>query len=282
MEKERWRLEPYRQWALAHGWDEMVYRLVNGRSLRLFVLFPETVQRDGLAPAVVFVHGGGWTGGNAQQYLAHCAYFAQRGAVGISVEYRLMDREHGISLCDCMEDVAAAVAWLREHAAQMGVDSVRIAAMGDSAGAHLLLSLLARDRVYWPNALVNCNGVTDLTGTFLSFVPRQPNDTEASVLERAVQLSPLSHICAGLPPLLNLQGADDKTVLPDETERFHQAYRSYGNDSRYIVWPDTRHAFLVPDYTAPDWQIIRALQAADGFLSGLGFLQAQPKEEKTP
>ena len=153
MEKERWQLEPYRQWALAHGWDEVVYRLVNGRPLRLLALFPETVQRDGPAPAVVFVHGGGWTGGSAQQYLPHCAYFAQRGAVGISIGYRLMDREHGIPLCACMEDVAAAVAWLREHAVQLGVDSARMAAVGDSAGAHLLLSLLARDRAYWPNVL---------------------------------------------------------------------------------------------------------------------------------
>ncbi|NUU04123.1 alpha/beta hydrolase [Herbaspirillum robiniae] len=86
-------------------------------------------------PIVMFVHGGAFLRGNmnanAQIYGNVLYYFARRGMIGINVEYRLAPQAPypAGSL-----DVAAAVAWAREHAHEYGGDAQRLILIGHSAG----------------------------------------------------------------------------------------------------------------------------------------------------
>lgn len=98
----------------------------------------------GKAPLVVFIHGGGWRIGDKQNGAAgreKAAFFNAQGFAYASVNYRLSpDVMHPAHV----QDVAAALAWLADHAVAEGADPARIFVMGHSAGAHLA-ALVATD-----------------------------------------------------------------------------------------------------------------------------------------
>ena len=89
-------------------------------------------------PAVVLVHGGGFRGGARQSYLPVAIKLAERGYVAATVSYRLAPRHQFPA---AVEDVKAAVRYLRANADRFGIDPDRIGAMGGSAGGHLVLFL---------------------------------------------------------------------------------------------------------------------------------------------
>ncbi len=113
-----------------------------GGRLRIRIYEPDH-GRD--RPALVYFFGGGWTLGNLETCDAICrALTNAAGCVTVSVEYRLAP-EHPFPAA--VEDCRAGLAWVAEHAAQLGVDPGRLAVGGDSAGGNLAaaVSLLARD-----------------------------------------------------------------------------------------------------------------------------------------
>jgi acetyl esterase/lipase len=97
----------------------------------------DVYRRPGLsgAPVVVFVHGGAFIRGdkdsNTEIYGNVTRYFARHGCVGVNIEYRLAPEAAYPGGAD---DVARAVAWVRENAAAHGGDPTRIILFGHSAG----------------------------------------------------------------------------------------------------------------------------------------------------
>jgi acetyl esterase/lipase len=97
-------------------------------------------------PAVVYFHGGGYFFGHIDHFDGTVArYVSASGVPMLSVEYRRAP-EH--PLPTPVEDGYAALNWLYEHAAELGVDPDRIGVMGDSAGGGMAaaVSILARER----------------------------------------------------------------------------------------------------------------------------------------
>lgn len=86
-------------------------------------------------PVIVSIHGGGWVYGDKQRYQYYCMSLAQRGFAVVNFSYRLAP-EHKYPAQ--MEDVNAVFAWVMAHAGEYGMDSSRLFAVGDSAGAHML------------------------------------------------------------------------------------------------------------------------------------------------
>ena len=70
-----------------------IYKKVGDRELRLYVTKPSDWAADDRRPAIVFFHGGGWTGGNPGQFNEFAKYYATRGIVCFQVEYRLLDKK---------------------------------------------------------------------------------------------------------------------------------------------------------------------------------------------
>lgn len=115
---------------------DVVYASPGGRELRLDVFRPEVPGER--RPAVVFVHGGGWLWGSKLEHRTTAAHLAARGFVTASIEYRLArERIYPAAL----DDVKAAVGWLRANAARYGIDPELVGAAGSSAGAHLVAML---------------------------------------------------------------------------------------------------------------------------------------------
>ena len=98
-----------------------------------------------IAPAYLFIHGGGWFQGNIETSEIECWPLAEAtGAVVASVDYRLAP-EHKFPTA--VDDCVAAYTWLHAHAAELGIDPSRVAVGGGSAGGNLsaALCLIARD-----------------------------------------------------------------------------------------------------------------------------------------
>ena len=101
---------------------------------------------EAVRPALLSIHGGGFVLGSMDMDHAAAVLMAKGAdAVVVSVEYRLAP-EHPYPAG--LEDCYAALCWLHDHAAELGVDPTRLAVGGQSAGGGLSagLALLARDR----------------------------------------------------------------------------------------------------------------------------------------
>lgn len=251
------------------------YKTVGDRDLRVLVMQPTERARDERRPAIVWIHGGGWRSGSPEQFLPQMRYTVARGAVAFSVEYRLQQgKSPTIDIADCVADCADAIAWIRAHADELGVDPQRISVIGDSSGAHLALCLgtLPLPAASQANAVVSCSGMADLvTGKWRSSIlPGVDADS------RAHAVSPIRHLSADDAPVLILHGGLDSVVPPTYAEALHAACQQAGVDSELLLWPDASHAFILANYTATDTQISRALLATDAFLTRHGLLDGPP------
>jgi acetyl esterase len=107
---------------------------------------PKTLRRsDGLAPCLVFYHGGGWVIGDLDSHDVVCRKLAHEGElIVISVDYRLAP-EHKFPAA--VDDAITAARWISSNAKQLGIDAARLTIGGDSAGGNLaaVVALAARD-----------------------------------------------------------------------------------------------------------------------------------------
>lgn len=108
---------------------------------RLDIYYPKGVQG---APIVIFIHGGEWTRGDKAAVSYKPKFLNENGIILISVNYRLTPE---VTHPAHVRDVAAAIAWVREHATEFGGDPKKIVLMGHSAGCHLA-TLVALDPRY--------------------------------------------------------------------------------------------------------------------------------------
>lgn len=86
-------------------------------------------------PVIVSIHGGGWVYGDKERYQYYCMSLAQHGFAVVNYTYRLAPE---FKFPASIEDANLVFSWIFEHAAQYGLDTEHIFAVGDSAGAHQL------------------------------------------------------------------------------------------------------------------------------------------------
>jgi len=125
------------------GADSKGYEVLHDRTyaerssgpLKGDLYLPDT---DVPAPVVVMIHGGGWRNGGVDDMARFARRVAEAGFAVFNITYRLAP-EHKFPAQ--LEDVRAAVRWLRSSAAVYNIDPDRIGAWGYSAGAHLAMLL---------------------------------------------------------------------------------------------------------------------------------------------
>jgi acetyl esterase len=107
---------------------------------------PRTLrQSNGLAPCLVFFHGGGWVIGDLDTHDVVCRKLADEGQlIVIAVDYR---RAPEYKFPAAVNDALAATAWIADHAKELGIDTARLVVGGDSAGGNLaaVVAIAARD-----------------------------------------------------------------------------------------------------------------------------------------
>jgi acetyl esterase/lipase len=145
---------------------EVVNAAGDPETLRLDVYTPAGVAA-GPRPAILWFHGGGFRPGNdkRQRYIPLLAKaFAARGYMGIAPDYRVRTDPNADLLStirDAVADGRMALAWVRAHAAELGIDLSRLVLAGGSAGGMLITNL-----VHDPTcSLGEIGAVIDLWGT---------------------------------------------------------------------------------------------------------------------
>ena len=95
-------------------------------------------------PVVVWIHGGGWQGGDKSEVHKKPQAFVDKGFVFVSTNYRLLP---DVDMATIVRDVAKSIHWVHDHIAEYGGDPKRVLIMGHSAGAQLA-ALISTDERY--------------------------------------------------------------------------------------------------------------------------------------
>ncbi len=201
------------------------------------------------APAVLLIHGGGWTGKDSRWQMRPIAgKLARKGYVVLNVTYRLAPRWIYPAP---VEDMREAVKWLRVHAAEQGIDPTRIATFGYSAGGHLaaMTGLMEGPENSHIKAIVAGGAPSDLTfypGGDL--VPQFLGGNIKKIPERFKEASPVNYVTKHSPPMFIYHGTDDHLVPPEHAramisalERNHVFHETYWVEGR-----DHVATFLLP------------------------------------
>jgi acetyl esterase/lipase len=223
-------------------------------------------QGKGPFPAIVFVHGGGWTGGGRNDFRPQMYLFSQAGIVCVSLDYRLAPKH---TFPAQLEDVKCGVRWVRAHAKEYHVDPARIAAFGASAGAHLvgLLGTTGADR-RWEGkggnpeqssaicAMVCLAGPFDLPLGYAHSYRQNPQEGAAvrGVLEgflggapgeaaaRYRDASPVTYVSKTSAPSLLAHGTADPLVLIEQTELFSKKLQDAGVETELVRIEGGKHS----------------------------------------
>ncbi|WP_017793530.1 alpha/beta hydrolase [Leucobacter salsicius] len=211
------------------------------------------------APGVLSIHGGGYVLGTRFFATGDLIDLAERyGVVGVAVEYRLAPEHRAPAAA---EDCYAALVWMAEHAAELGIDPARLVVTGASAGGGLsaAVALMARDRGEVPLAgqLVVCPMINDRNDTVSAWQydgigawDRNNNDTgwDAYVgadrgTDRVTANQAPIHATdlAGLAPAYFEVGAAD--VFRDETVAYASRIWAAGGSAELHVWAGGYHGF---------------------------------------
>lgn len=219
-------------------WKDIVYARPGGRDLLMDAGIPEGA---GPFPAVIVVHGGGWEAGDKVTYVSPVFEpLARARFAWFSIDYRLTPY---IRVPDELEDVRAAVRYVRAHAARFHVDPNRLALLGESASGHLVAEVASEPCPGCEvQAVVSFYGVYDFTHW-----PHGP-DWQRGILNRLfgdwtpetlARFSPLEHVSPGLPPILLIQGTKDE--LYQGTLAYAARLKQAGARYRLVELKDAPH-----------------------------------------
>jgi acetyl esterase/lipase len=114
---------------------DVPYAMPEGRKLRLDAYVPD----DGINPGVVVLFEGGWVSGNKRDWRTEGERLAAEGLAAFVIDYRLSPPGGTAHAPAAVEDVRAAISWVRTNAAIYRVDPTKVGALGGSAGGHLAM-----------------------------------------------------------------------------------------------------------------------------------------------
>jgi acetyl esterase/lipase len=251
------------------GLADVTYSVLPGfRPLVLDLYLPSgTTSR----PLVLFIHGGGWVGGNTRHsgaladFPAALARLANEGFVVASVEYRLSGEA---PFPAALQDVRAALRYLRSNAAKYRIDAAKVAVWGGSAGGQLaaLAAVSCGDQSLDVTAVPvggiqgspprgECVQAAVIWYGVFDFAPVVAGGNDAAgnrylgcatacdekVVQRA---SPITYVDAGDPAFLLIHGEADRTVAVGQSRAMEGALQRAGVPVSSIYIPRVDHSFV--------------------------------------
>lgn len=234
----------------------ITYATVDDVELKLDLYLPKSPEQE--RPVLVWIHGGGWRGGNR----ADCplVWLTGEGYAVASISYRFTDVAiYPAQIHDCK----GAIRWLRANAEKHKLDVSRIGVAGASAGGHLAALLGTTGGVFELEGSVGGNtshssrvqAVLDVFGPsdLIAFAETKPRKDVLGLLELLVGgpisekadlaklASPVHHLTADDAPLLILHGDKDSIVPLSQSEILDKAYKEKGLTSTLVVIRGAEH-----------------------------------------
>lgn len=262
------------------------YKTIGDVKLNIYIYNPAGHQATDNRPAIVFFFGGGWYTGSPKQFEQHCKYFASRGMVAMTADYRVFSR-HQTAAIACVKDGKSAIRWVRANARRLGVDPNHVAAGGGSAGGHVAACLgviKGLDEEGEDTAISSAPNAMALFNPALALAPvegRVPfgGDVKPSLKVRMgiepIRLSPFHNVHKGAPPAIVFHGKADTMVPYWTAEVFTKAMKEAGNRCELAGSDGQQHGFF--NFGRGDGKsFIETVRKADEFLATLGFLKGKP------
>ncbi|RNM09374.1 alpha/beta hydrolase [Dickeya undicola] len=265
------RVKPVRQ--QIDALNDIVYSQIKSiqkvQQLEMSLLVPRTTT---LKPAIVYFPGGGFASAAYAKYIDVRMALAEAGFVVAAAEYRVIADQYPALI----EDAKSAVRYLREHAAEYGIDPNRIGVLGDSAGGYVAQMTGATnglrsfdkgrflDKSSDVQAVVSAYGISNLLSIGeglpenLLVVHDSPAITEALLVNgtafgdfpgasitsdpaKALNASPMGHINGKKPPYLIMHGSADTVVSPLQSKHLYEALVAGGNKAEYVLLEGAGH-----------------------------------------
>ncbi len=260
-----------------HYWiqPDITYGVANNYNLKLD--FWQRKDAKTTAPTLIYYHGGGWVFGDRTGSTLLFLPFLEMGWNVINVEYRMAS----VSLAPAaVEDCRCALRWAVKNAKQYHIDTDRIVLTGHSAGGHLsLITGMLPEGTGLDNncdgpeklkvaAIINWYGISDVPDLVqgpnrrsyaLMWMGSQPDP-----LTIAKQVSPLTYVRAGLPPILSIHGDADPVVPYDQSKRLHQALTAAGVPNELVTIKGGGHGQFTDAELEDTYQKIGAFLHAHG------------------
>lgn len=241
--------------------EDITYATAAGTRLTLDLYRPRAASH---APAVVYLHGGGFQAGDKRDGAAErLAPLARHGVAVASINYRLAPDSHYPAP---LHDARAAVRWVRANGAQWGLDPARIGLWGASAGGYLaaLASLTASDPALDGGVGEHADQSSSVGGVVVWFAPSDPVANSARTwLEQLICAPPAEHALFGgqftaddervraatplrrvhpqAPPFLIAHGDRDRVVAEQQSRMLHDALTHNGVQSTLCVLGGAGH-----------------------------------------
>lgn len=222
------------------GIKEVTYSTIDNIKLKLDICSPENQTTK--LPAVVYIHGGGFSSGDKSSGTnAYCDFFRKNNLIFVSVNYRLSSQAKYPAGFD---DVQYAIRWLRKNADTYNIDSTKIASMGASAGATFASLLGVRDTANTSRGLseysskvktvVSISGVQDFNGplgTWKPLVSYFQNDKE-----KIYDASTINHLTSDDASFLLIHGTKDAIVPIEQTTNFSKKLNDLDIKNEFISY----------------------------------------------
>jgi acetyl esterase/lipase len=256
-------------YADAPAGERRTYKHSAGKPRDLELFFPPGHDPAKKVPGLILFHGGGWGGGSLAQFRAACAYFASRGLVCATAEYRMHSGNEARALTPgesrkrvCITDAKSAIRWFKQHAVELGIDPARIIAGGGSAGGHISAIATLNPGLNDP---ADPAGIDTSVAAYLwfnpAFAPDDARDPEVDVIRFVKKDLPPAFVCFGT-----------KDEWKKGWDLAHAKWRESGCKSIELHLAEGQpHGF----FNREPWKSL-TLIAADRFLSSLGFLDGEP------
>jgi arylformamidase len=202
------------------------------------------------APTLVFIHGGYWQQNDKEPFAFLGEGLLPAGFNLAVVEYTLAPAARMDAI---VGEIRASVAWVIDHAKEIGADPRRIFVSGHSAGGHLTAMAMADERVAGGLAI---SGIYDLEPIRLNYLNEKLR-LDAAEAERN---SPILHLPSQAAPLLVTVGLGELPELIRQSEEFAAAWRKHGLPGEYVPQTGHDHFSILDELARPDGKLVTALK----------------------
>ena len=247
--------------------EKIFYKSTEQTDLNLFIYNPVDFDKSQTYNCIVFFHGGGWNSGDYKQFERQSIYFASRGMVAISVEYRIRNK-HGTSPIQAMEDAKSAIRFIRLNAELFSINPNRIAAAGGSAGGHL--AAVAGNIDLFDNSSEDLT-ISSKPDLLILYNPVLHYGRKWGWIDNPSSASPYENLSEGAPPTIILTGTKDKIVPVELIENYKKRMEAVGSRCDVIFYQDAEHAFFNRGQ-----DFIDTLYESDIFLKSNRYLSGPP------
>lgn len=276
------------------GYPGLTYAVIPGyRPLHLDLYLPPGPSKP--HPLIVYIHGGGWAFGQPRQSGAFVnwpdvlALIASQGFTVASVEYRLSSEA---PFPAAIQDVKAAVRWLRAHAGRYEINPREVGVWGGSAGGHLaaLAAVTCGVRALSPTVsggpqvapgigqakIAPAGPQRSCVQAFASWYgvfrfrrrPRIPSLVRlflgcahsACTRQQVDAANPWTYVKSGEPPGLLIVGSADTVVGAKQSKDFYRLLRAHGDPVQLLIIPGVNHSFIGKTPEATRAASLEALQ----------------------